>query len=187
MQNNITDTILLVMDMQAAIIGRMQEPAAFTAKVSQAINHARKLGMPVWYVVVSFREGMPEISQQNKSFAASRERMGNMKMEAWSKIDESVAPLASDIIITKRRFSAFSGSDLEVLLRANGIQHIVLAGISSSGVVLSTVREAADKDYSITVLSNACIDFDEEVQRVLMTKIFPRQADVMTVDEWLDK
>ena len=47
-----------------------------------------------------------------------------------------------------------------------------------------TVREAADKDYRITVLSDGCADADEEVHRVLTTKVFPRQADVMTVDEW---
>jgi len=61
---------------------------------------------------------------------------------------------------------------------------MVLAGIATSGVVLSTLREAADKDYRITVLSDGCADADEEVHRVLTTKVFLRQADVMTVDEW---
>jgi nicotinamidase-related amidase len=60
----------------------------------------------------------------------------------------------------------------------------VLTGISTSGVVLSTLREAADKDYQITVLSDCCADMDDEVHRVLTTKIFPRQADVLTVQEW---
>jgi nicotinamidase-related amidase len=60
----------------------------------------------------------------------------------------------------------------------------VLTGISTSGVVLSTLREAADKDYQITVLSDCCGDIDDEVHRVLTTKIFPRQADVLTVQEW---
>ncbi len=184
MQSNITNSVLLVMDMQKAIIGRIQNPAAFTGKVARAIKAARKAGIPTWWVVVGFREGMPEIGQQNKSFAASKERMGNMTMEEWLTIDETVAPNTSDIIITKRRFSAFTGNDLEVLLRANNIQHMLLTGISSSGVVLSTLREAADKDYTITVLSDACIDFDEEVHSVLMTKIFPRQATVITVEEW---
>ncbi len=80
--------------------------------------------------------------------------------------------------------SAFTGSDLEVILRAQQIQHIVLAGIATSGVVLSTLREAADKDYMITVLSDCCADRDEEVHRVLTTKMFPRQAEVMTAEEW---
>ncbi len=60
----------------------------------------------------------------------------------------------------------------------------MLAGIATSGVVLSTLREAADKDFKITVLSDCCADRDEEVHRVLTTKVFPRQADVMTAEEW---
>jgi nicotinamidase-related amidase len=73
---------------------------------------------------------------------------------------------------------------LEVVLRSFEIKHLVLSGIATSGVVLSTLREAADKDYSITVLSDCCADRDEEVHRVLTTKVFTRQADVVTVEEW---
>jgi nicotinamidase-related amidase len=83
--------------------------------------------------------------------------------------------------------SAFAGSDLEVVLRAQGIEHIVLAGIAVSGVVLSTLREAADKDYEITVLSDCCFDSDEEVSRVLMEKVFTKQANVVTGNEWADE
>ncbi len=77
------------------------------------------------------------------------------------------------------------GSDLEVILRAKNIRHLVLAGISTSGVVLSTVREAADKDYQLTVLSDLCADFDEQVHSLLLEKIFPRQAAVITSRQWM--
>ena len=87
-------------------------------------------------------------------------------------------------MVTKRRVSAFSGSDLEVVLRAQSISHLVLCGISTSGVVLSTLREAADKDYQLMVLADCCFDNDEEVQRVLFTKVFPRQAEVLQVEAW---
>jgi nicotinamidase-related amidase len=66
-----------------------------------------------------------------------------------------------------------------------GINHLVLTGIATSGVVLSTLREAADKDYRITVLSDCCADRDEEVHRVLKVKVFPRQAEVILSEEWL--
>jgi nicotinamidase-related amidase len=59
----------------------------------------------------------------------------------------------------------------------------VLAGIATSGVVLSTLREAADRDYQLIVLSDCCFDLDAEVHRVLMDKVFPRQAEVLTVEE----
>jgi len=62
----------------------------------------------------------------------------------------------------------------------------VLGGISTSGVVLSTVRQAADLDYRLTVLADACGDWDMEVHRVLTEKVFPRQAVVNTVADWTE-
>jgi nicotinamidase-related amidase len=88
-------------------------------------------------------------------------------------------------VVTKRRVSAFAGSDLEVILRGLRIDHLVLTGIATSGVVLSTLREASDKDYRISVLSDACADRDSEVHNVLMGKVFPRQAEVLTTADWV--
>ena len=113
-----------------------------------------------------------------------KQNIASINMDEFMKTHPAVEPLENDVIVTKRRISAFTGSDLEVVLRAQNIDHIVLAGIATSGVVLSTLREAADKDYRITVLSDGCADRDEEVHRVLLTKIFPRQADVITIHEW---
>jgi nicotinamidase-related amidase len=184
METQKSNTALLVMDMQSIILRTLPDNSVLSKKVAGAIAHARKKNVPVFYVVVGFRQGLPEVGPNNKGFSASRERIGNANPEEWIKIDDSVAPLAGDLIITKRRVSAFTGSDLEVILRAQGIQHIILTGIATSGVVLSTLREAADKDYRITVLSDCCGDGDAEVHQVLTTKVFPRQADVVTIEDW---
>ena len=101
-----------------------------------------------------------------------------------SAIHPAIAPAPSDIIVTKRRVSAFAGSDLEVVLRAGGTDHLVLAGIATSGVVLSTLRQAADLDYRLTVLADGCLDADPEVHRVLTGKVFPRQAGVVSIADW---
>lgn len=106
-------------------------------------------------------------------------------MDDFLKIDPSIAPLETDIVITKRRISAFTGSDLEVVLRSARINHLVLTGFATSGVVLSTTREAADKDYLLTILEDCCADRDEEVHRVLTTKVLSRQADVIQLANWL--
>ena len=185
MNSNNSNTALLVMDMQTSLLKRLPDAGAFTDNVVKAISRARKSNMPVLYVVVGFRPGMPEISSNNKGFSASKEQLANVSMEQWKRIDTAVLPLEHEIVITKRRISAFTGSDLEVVLRGLGIQHLILTGISTSGVVLSTVREAADKDYRLTILSDGCADVDQEVHRVLTTKIFPRQAEVMTIEEWI--
>jgi nicotinamidase-related amidase len=88
-------------------------------------------------------------------------------------------------VVVKRRVSAFSGSDLEIILRAKNIHHLLLTGIATSGVVLSTLREAADKDYQLTVLSDLCADFDAQVHSVLTEKVFPRQATIITSEQWI--
>ncbi len=177
-------TALLVMDMQSALLGSLSDSSALVSSVASAISVARDKKIPVLYVTVGFRPGMPELNMNNKGFAASKERFASISMDAFMKIDPALAPAQDEIIVVKRRVSAFTGSDLEVILRSQGIQHLVLMGIATSGVVLSTLREAADKDYRITVLSDCCGDGDDEVQRVLMTKVFPRQAAVLMLDEW---
>jgi nicotinamidase-related amidase len=182
--DSIYKSALLVLDMQVAILKNYGAAAALTAQVGRALTQARARNIPVIYAVVGFRPGTPEISRNNKSFSAGRERFEAIGSEEFSRIEPAVAPRAGEPVVFKRRISAFTGSDLEVILRSQNIRHLVLTGISTSGVILSTVREAADKDYALTVLSDGCGDGDEEVHRVLTGKIFLRQAEVMTVAEW---
>jgi nicotinamidase-related amidase len=184
-QNNKNqNAALLVMDIQGAAVIRLKNSTAFINSVNKAIQTARDSKMHVIYVVVGFRKGYPEASPNNKSFSMLKHGTMSLDTEEATRVYESIAPQSDDIIITKKRVSAFTGSDLEVVLRSLEIKQLILMGISTSGVVLSTLREAADRDYAITVLSDCCADLDEEVHRVLTTKIFPRQADVITSEEW---
>lgn len=178
-------TALLVMDMQAGIVPRLPDATTVLSNVAKAIAAARSKKIPVIYIVVGFRQGAPEISLNNKSFAAGKEMFVGINMQEFMAVHPDVAPREGEITVIKRRISAFAGSDLEVVLRSLGIGHMVLTGIATSGVVLSTVREAGDKDYQLTVLGDACGDADEEVHRLLTTKVFPRQADVLSTDEWV--
>ncbi len=173
------------MDIQPGTVARVADSAALLSTLSQAIAAARSAQIPVIYVVVGFRKGIPEIgaATTNKSFAALK-TAGWPGIEEPIGIDPAVAPGPGEMVVTKRRVSAFAGSDLEVILRGHKIEHLVLAGIATSGVVLSTVREAADKDYRLTILSDGCADMDPEVHGVLVGKVFPRQADVLTTAQW---
>ena len=104
-----------------------------------------------------------------------------------TEIHSAVTPQSGDIVVTKSRVGPFSTTDLDAILKAKSIETLVLMGIRTSGVVLSTVRWAADIDYRLIVLSDCCADRDEEVQRVLMGKVFPflGQATVLTSKEFL--
>lgn len=173
---------LLVMDVQEGIADRFAQSEVLE-RAADAVAAARGHGVPVLFVRVAFRDGHPEVSPSNRSFTALRERGG--MLEADARIHPAVAPQDGEPIVTKRRVSAFAGSDLDVLLRARGARSLVLCGIATSGVVLSTLRAAADLDFQLTVLRDACADGDEEVHRVLLDKVFPRQADVVTVADWV--
>jgi nicotinamidase-related amidase len=181
MSDTHTNMALLVMDMQVGIVSRVAQMSDVLTPVSAAITAARAASIPVIYVVVNFRPSYPEIHSRNKSFFTFTQRQSP---PSAMEIHPAIAPQPGDIVVTKRRVSAFSGSDLEVVLRAQDISHLVLSGIATSGVVLSTLREAADKDYQLTVLADCCFDGDEEVQRVLLSKVFPRQAEVLQTEEW---
>ncbi|WP_405839962.1 cysteine hydrolase family protein [Streptomyces sp. NBC_01518] len=174
---------LLVMDVQRVIVDRYPDPD-YLPRLRKAIETARANGVRVIYVTVGFRPGAPEISPRNKLFG----RLAGVTLPAAAaqanEIHPDVAPGPDDILVTKRRVSAFAGSDLDMVLRANDIDHLVLTGIATSGVVLSTLRQAADLDFTLTVLSDACLDNDPEVHRVLTEKVFPMQAEVTTVADW---
>ena len=179
-----TDTALLVMDFQSAIVARLGAPEVVAAAAA-AIQTARGAGIPVIFVRVGFRSGYPEVSPRNKSFSASAAMGDTLHQDGpLTQIVGALQPRPDEPVVIKRRVSAFTGSDLEVLLRGRGIEALVLAGISTSGVVLSTLREAADRDYRLVVLADACADGDPEVHRVLTEKVFPRQAEVTTVQAW---
>jgi nicotinamidase-related amidase len=183
MKNENSRTALLIMDVQAGILDRVADKSGFLERVRTVIDAAHSFRLPVIFVVVGFRPGMPEINERNKMFSGIR----NMVDAARGFIDPkpAIEPADGEIVVTKRRVSAFSGSDLEVVLRAKDIRHLVLGGIATSGVVLSTVREAADKDFGLTVLSDLCSDTDQDVHSLLLNRVFPRQADVMTSEEWI--
>jgi nicotinamidase-related amidase len=180
-------TALLVMDVQKGIVDNyIKKDESYLERVETAVEAARKAGAPVMFVVVRFREGYPEVSPNNKSFSAIAERTPEASMEESSPNTQPVIkPQNGELVISKKRVSAFAGSDLEMILRAQEINHIVLCGIATSGVVLSTLRQAADRDYQLTVLSDCCADNDEEVHRILLEKVFPRQAEVITAKEWV--
>ena len=177
---------LLVMDVQNGIVARISDDEELLSRLARAVDGARRSGVPVIYVRVAFREGYPEIAAANKTFAALAERGGMGDADEVTQIHPRVAPRAGEAVVVKKRVSAFAGSDLDVLLRSQRIDTLVLAGIATSGVVLSTLRQAADLDFGLVVLADACADADPEVHRVLTEKVFVRQADVRTVDAWLE-
>jgi nicotinamidase-related amidase len=177
-------TALLIMDVQQGIVERFASDAGYLDRLATAIAAARGAGVAVTYVTLAFRPGYPEVSERNKTFSAIAGTGWFTDGDPGMRIPAVIAPAPGEVTVTKRRVSAFTGSDLEVLLRARAIHYLVLAGIATSGVVLSTLRQAADLDYRLTVLSDGCLDADPDVHQILLDKVFPRQAEVTTIADW---
>jgi nicotinamidase-related amidase len=97
-----------------------------------------------------------------------------------SLIIPEVQPLPHEPVVVKHRVNASFGTDLESILRAHAIDTLVLLGHATSGVMLSTVRYAADADDRLVVVEDGCADRDAEVHAWLMQRIFPRQATVVS-------
>jgi nicotinamidase-related amidase len=179
-------TALLLMDFQNRIIGMVGDQGpALLERAKKARIAARAAGVAVMHVRVAFTDAdYDAISPRNKSFSALGKNRFITDGTPEAAIHTALTPAADEEVFTKTRVGAFSTTDLQARLKARGIDTLVLAGIATSGCVLSTLRDAADHDYKLFVLSDCCADADAEVHRVLMEKTFPRQADVITLADF---
>jgi len=180
-------TALLAMDFQTLIVdGYATDKEPLLSRTARLLQAARATQIMIVYVVVGFRPGYPEVSDRNMSFRTVKETGRFSVSDANVAIHPVLAPVAGDTIVTKHRVGAFFGTDLEMILRANGIDTLLLTGVATSGVVLSTLRYAADSDYRLLVAKDCCSDKDAEVHRVLTEQVFPRQATVASAEEVID-
>ncbi|MBZ5676275.1 MAG: cysteine hydrolase [Acidobacteriia bacterium] len=180
---------VLSMDNQAGIVSiYVKEPEGFLGHASSVLERSRSAGMKVIHVQVGFRPKLPEVSTRNPLFSAIKNSAQHQKLfqGALGAIHPALTPRDDDIVITKHRVDAFNGTDLEMILRANDIDTLILFGIATSGVVLSTLLHAADADYRVVVIRDCCADLDPEVHACLVEKVFPRQGSVITAAEYLE-
>jgi nicotinamidase-related amidase len=179
---------VLCMDYQTGIVSNYIKDEHLLSRAASVLRQARSSGLTVIYVQLGFRPNFPEISPRNAAFSTiktSAERRQRFTGSA-REIHAGVAPETDDIIVTKHRVGAFAGTDLDMILRAKDIETLILFGISTSGVVLSTLRHAADADYRLIVIKDCCADLDAEVHACLMDKVFPRQATIVSAAEFLE-
>ena len=191
-QNNViqkSKTAIVIMDCTNDALSytfSTEQKKAFLKRAKKVLAAARQVSVPVIHVAVRFRDGFPEVSPRNKQFANLLVKPRCLDGSHGAEFHTEVAPQPGEVVVTKRRLGAFSTTDLESILRAKEITTLVLMGLATSGAVLSTERWASDMDYDIVILSDACADPDEDVHRILIEKMFPRQATVITVEEFLN-
>ncbi|MDA0733769.1 MAG: cysteine hydrolase [Chloroflexi bacterium] len=178
-------TALLIADFYRDLMTTL--PHAIDRKVvekTQALQKAaRDAGILVCYSATVFRPGYVEISDRNKTFSQRKASGQPAISDPMLVIHEGVRPIEGEVVVGKHRVNALFGTDLDMTLRANNIETIILLGYATSGVVLSTTRYAADSDYRIIIAEDCCSDSDIEVHDFLIQRIFPRQADVVQSED----
>ncbi|MGF6852650.1 cysteine hydrolase family protein [Paraburkholderia sp. CI3] len=180
---------LLVMDYQIDTLGKFMEPTDSSEVLSvmpELLAAARSAGMLVIYVVVSFRPGYPEVSPRNSIFSFIAQNGLCQAGSPGAQIHPAVAPVEGEIVVIKHRIGAFSGTDLQTILQSQAIETLVVAGVHTSGVVLSTLRQAFDLDYRIVVARDCCADPDQEAHDTLLNRVFPKQATVTSAASLCD-
>ena len=180
-------SVLLLMDFQNRIVGMVGDQGpALLERAQKARAAANAAGMAVMHIRVAFTDAdYAAIPSRNKGFSALAQNRFITDGTPDAAIHDALAPASDEEVFTKKRVGALSTTNLEARLKARGIDTLVLTGIATSGVVLSTIRDAADRDYKLFVISDCCADADPEVHRVLMEKTFARQADIITLAQFV--
>lgn len=170
-------TALLAMDFQNGIVASVSEPDALVERVKGAIADVRAAGGTIGYVRVAFTEDdWAKIPETNKTFSGVAAAKMMHHEDDVTQIDERIAPEDGDIVVRKIRFGSVSTTDLDEQLRDRGIDTVILSGISTSGVVLSTLIDVADRDYRVYVLTDGVADHNPDVNRILVDGVFPSRA-----------
>jgi nicotinamidase-related amidase len=175
-------TALLIADFYAAILSTL--PHATDRKVIEKTQHlqsaARDAGLFICYCATVFRAGYVEISERNKVFRERKHSGQPPISDPVQLIHPAVLPMEGEVVVGKHRVNALYGTALDPIWRANNIDTLIILGYATSGVVLSTVRYAADLDYRLVVVEDCCADQDPGVHDFLTQRIFPRQSEVVS-------
>ncbi|MGF7234241.1 MAG: cysteine hydrolase family protein, partial [Frankia sp.] len=174
----------LVADVQVGGVKNYALHPGVVENIAVAVQAARQAEVQVIYTQLVFREGYPEAHPRNRVAAQIATAGIFTANDPMAAIDPRVAPGAGDIVLTKSRVSAFAAGDLDLLLRSMSVHTLVRIGIATSGVVLSSFLDALDRDYSVTVLADACSDRDLPLHDMIMRQIFGNRATVSTVKEY---
>jgi nicotinamidase-related amidase len=177
-------TALLVMDYQPLVIGMLGESEALLARVAETLRIARTHGAHVGYVRVAFDDPDYAAVPPYSRFAPIVKTLGKEfhNDSPGTAVHGDIAPQSGDIVVRKTRVGAVSTTDLHRQLKERGVVTLLLAGIATSGVVLSTLCDAVDRDYQVLVVSDACAD-EPDVHEFLIAKLFPKMATVVRIAE----
>ncbi len=173
---------LIVGDLQVGIVESYPFAKSVMPAVTQLVPRARAAGALIVFVRFAFRPNGTDVPGEP---FASFYRAGAHFHEGspGTEVAFDVAP--EDVVVLKRRTSAFAGTDLDLVLRARGIDSLALCGVATSAMVAATLYDASDRGYQLTVLRDGCADPDPAVHELLVDRVFrSRGADIRSCADW---
>lgn len=175
-------TALLIMHYQTDIMALFPDVAPMLlANTRKLCDAARARGVSVYFAKIHFSPGYPEVSPLNKSGQGIRQ-LGRFVDD---RVSPELEPQASEPVIVAHRASVFFGTDLQVRLSAQGIDTLIMAGIASTGVVLSSLAYASDADFRLFTVKDCCYDPDRIVHDHLFSTAFESRSTVLSLPQAL--
>ena len=193
----INKTALLVIDMQNDLINSEEEPFQAVTKMVElkgaitntykVIAAARKAGVPVIFSGHIHRKDnadvVPTVTDEMLQELVPQTEEVLIEGTPGAEFVNALKPAPGDHVILKRRSSAFYNSDLEIVLRSQGIDTVLVIGVVTDGCIANTIRGARERDLHVIVLSDCCATKTQEVNDFFITKVFPKEERVRTSDE----
>lgn len=175
---------LVIGDVQRGITRAYPFAREVVPPLTELLPRARDANVLVVFVHIAFRPNRADLPTGNALYASFFES-GDAFHEGNEGTEIDLPVHTEDVVVLKRRASAFAGTDLDVVLRAQGVDAIAVAGVATSAMVAATCYDAADRGYAVTVLRDGCADGDPAVHDFFMDKVFPGRAhDVVTCAAW---
>jgi nicotinamidase-related amidase len=177
-------TALVVVDLQNGVAASPAAPyttAEVITRTAELADAFRARQLPVFVVRVSTTDadkapGRTEFTRPG----------GGTPPEGWDQVVPELAGHPEDVVVTKRNWGAFYGTDLDLHLRRRGITQVVLTGFATSIGVDTTAREAYAHGYNVTLATDAMSDLDAAAHDFTLTKVFPRLGESATTSELLE-
>lgn len=177
-------TALVLLDLQKICIEQWcprDSKDLFLSHISELLAWARNLNLQIIHVKVGFRAGYPEISASNRLFSKlAKAEFFNPSSEGC-EFHDAAKPDLAEAVVQKHRVGAFTGTDLDMILRSRGTKTIIFGGLTTTGALLSAVRQAFDLDYQMIVPSDCCTDSDQSLHEMVLGKIIAHHATVTTL------
>ncbi|TQC42974.1 cysteine hydrolase [Rhodococcus sp. WS4] len=146
------------------------------------LDSARAAGAEIVYTRVAYRAGYTDLVANSPLLGMVVQQKCLLDGTAGAEFIEEVAPQSGDVVVTHQRVSGFHGTELDVLLRAAGIDTVVLAGVATNVSVESTARSASDRGYRTIVVSDACASDSPDAHKASLSSL-ELLAEVATTDD----